>query len=122
MKTLYVAEDDATLLQLMKVVLGSMAGLECSFFADGLTLLQHIQKAPPDGVVSDVILPKLEGLSVARLVKFDERYRNIRFMIISSVTDADIEEQVRWSGADGFLGKPFRPAVFREKVKELLGL
>lgn len=120
MQRVYVADDDPVLLNLMRINVGSMPGVEGAFFDNGLDLYRQVQQAPPDAVVSDIILPRLEGLVVARLIKFDEKYRHVRVMIISSITDNDIAEQVKRVGADDFLAKPFRPHVFRERVKNLL--
>jgi len=122
MRRLYVADDDPRISDLMRATLARIEDLEATFFDDGLALLQAVQESQPDAIVTDIILPRLDGLAVTRLLKFDEQYQGIPLMVISSVIDADIEEQVRQAGADGFLRKPFRPQELRDRVRELAGL
>lgn len=121
-RRIYVADDDPQITDIIRVSLTRLEGLEATFFDNGLELLQAVQDSPPDAILSDIILPRLDGLAVARLLKYDEQYRDIPLMVISSVIDTDIEEQVRKAGADGFLRKPFRPQELRERVRELAGL
>ncbi len=121
-RRLYVADDDPRISDLIRASLARMEDLEATFFDNGLELLQAVQESPPDAILSDIILPRLDGLAVARLLKFDEQYQGIPLMVVSSVIDADIEEQVRQAGADGFLRKPFRPQELRDRVRELVGL
>ncbi len=121
-RRIYVADDDPQITDIIRVSLTRVEGLETTFFDNGLELLQAVQDSPPDAILSDIILPRLDGLAVARLLKYDEQYRDIPLMVISSVIDTDIEEQVRKAGADGFLRKPFRPQELRERVRELAGL
>jgi DNA-binding response OmpR family regulator len=120
MKNVFVADDDPALLNVMKFTLAKMEGIKASFFDNGLDLYRAIQASPPDAIISDIILPKLEGLAVSRLVKFDENYRRIPLMIISSVIDPDIDEQVKKVKADDFLKKPFRPGDLRDRLQALL--
>lgn len=120
MKRVYVADDDPAIAQLMKFSLNKLEGVEVTFFTNGLELYRKIQESPPDAIVTDIILPGIEGRAIARLIKFDENYRNIPLMIISSIIDSDIDEQVRMVRADDFLKKPFRPADIRDRVQALL--
>ena len=122
MKKIYVADDDPTISQVLKLSLAKIPDLEASFFTDGLNLYRAVQQSKPDAIVSDIILPRLDGLAAVRLLKFDEQYREIPVLMISSITDQDIEDQVRKVGADDFLRKPFKPNEIRDRVKALLGL
>jgi DNA-binding response OmpR family regulator len=120
MKKVYVADDDPAILNVMKFTLANVEGISASFYDNGLDLYRAIQYSPPDAIISDIILPKLEGLAVSRLVKFDENYMKIPLMIISSVIDPDIDDQVKKVRADDFLKKPFRPSDLRERLQALL--
>lgn len=122
MKRIYIADDDPQISAIIRVSLSKMEDLEATFFDNGLELLQAVQESPPDALVTDIILPRLDGLAVCRLLKYDEQHAGLPVMVISSVIDADIEEQVRQAGADGFLRKPFRPQEVRDRVRALVGL
>jgi len=122
MKRVYIADDDPQIRTIIQVSLSRIEGLETTLFENGLELLQAVQESPPDALVTDIILPRLDGLAVCGLLKYDEQYAGIPVMVISSVIDSDIEEQVRQAGADGYLRKPFRPQEIRDRVRQLVGL
>lgn len=122
MKRIYVADDDPNIINVVKFSLARVEGLEASLFDNGLDLFRALQLSPPDAIITDIILPRLDGLALARLVKFDEKYRHIPLMIMSSVIDHDIEDQVKKVHADDFLRKPFRPQDIRERASKLCGL
>ncbi|MGV8121567.1 MAG: PleD family two-component system response regulator [Candidatus Xenobiia bacterium LiM19] len=122
MKKIYVADDDPNIINVVKFSLARVEGLQASLFDNGLDLYREIQLSPPDAIITDIILPRLDGLALSRLVKFDEKYRHIPLMIMSSVIDPDIEEQVKKVRADDFLRKPFRPQDIRERAAALCGL
>ncbi|MGI5845091.1 MAG: response regulator [Candidatus Xenobium sp.] len=121
-KRIYVADDDPQISDIIRVSLSRVEGLEATFFDNGLELLQAVQESPPDAILSDIILPRLDGLAVTRLVKYDEQYQDIPMLVVSSIIDTGIEEQAIKAGADGFLRKPFRPQELRNRVRELVGL
>jgi CheY-like chemotaxis protein len=121
-KRIYVADDDPQISDIIRVSLSRVEGLEATFFDNGLELLQAVQESSPDAILSDIILPRLDGLAVTRLVKYDEQYQDIPMLVISSIIDTGIEEQAIKAGADGFLRKPFRPQELRNRVRELVGL
>lgn len=120
MKKIYAADDDPNIMSVMQFALSKMEGVESSFFENGLDLYRAIQAEKPDAVITDIILPKLDGLAVTRLLKFDEKYRGIRVMVISSIIDPDIEEQVKKVQADDFLRKPFKLQELKDRAAQLL--
>ncbi|MDQ7826185.1 MAG: response regulator [Candidatus Eremiobacteraeota bacterium] len=122
MKKLYCADDDPDVLGFVRLAVSKIEGVEITCFSNGLELYRAVQDFSPDGVICDIILPLLDGLAVARLMKYSGRYKKIPFLIISSVIDPDVEEQVRKVRADDFLRKPFTQAALRERVEKLLGL
>ncbi|MDQ7825069.1 MAG: response regulator [Candidatus Eremiobacteraeota bacterium] len=122
MKKLYCADDDPNILDIYKRTFSKLEGVEARFFDNGLDIYREVQLDKPDVIISDIILPKMEGLTLSMLLKCDEKYKDIKILIASSVMDPDIDEQVRKVGADGFLKKPFRPQEIREKAKVVLGI
>ena len=120
MRKVYVADDDPAMRQLLTMGLEALPDLEIQVFDNGLDLLRAVQEDPPDLVVSDILLPRLEGLALTSLLKFDDSYRHIPVLVVSSVLDRNIAQQVKDVGAEAFLHKPFRPAELRQQVTALL--
>ena len=73
----------------------------------------------PDLIISETLLPSMNGFRVSRLLKFDERYKNIPVVLITSNNLDTVQDMFRASGADQILGKPFR---FRDLMEKITGL
>lgn len=96
------------------------AGYEVITAGDGQEALAKAQKEKPDLIILDLMLPKLDGYKVCRMLKFDEKYKHIPIIMLSAraqETDKKMGESV---GADGYITKPFEPQVLLGKVKDLL--
>lgn len=119
-RRVYVADDDPAMRQLVTMAMAVIPDVALQVFDNGLDLLRAVQEAPPDLVVTDIMLPRLEGLAVAGFIKFDDALHHVPVLVISSVMDRDIAHQVQDVGADDFLHKPFRPSELRQKVLSLL--
>jgi len=65
--------------------------------------LEKAKKNPPDAILLEVIIPKLNGLTLCRLLKTDPATKNIRIVVLSVLTSKNAAEIV---GADAFLSKP----------------
>ena len=84
---------------------------------DGGHALELLAAHRPELVVLDVVLPRLDGLSVCRVVRADPWLRRTALIILSA--DADAEGAID-AGADRFVSKPFRPFEVLAVVDELL--
>jgi putative two-component system response regulator len=98
------------------------AGYLVSVAADGEEALVEIEARPPDLVLLDVIMPKLDGYEVCRRIKSDPRTILIPVVMITSLHSTD--ERIRGidAGADDFLTKPFNQQEMLTRVRSLLKL
>jgi DNA-binding response OmpR family regulator len=115
-----VVDDELDIVTALSIRLKAL-GYEVITAADGMAALEAARKQNPDLILLDIMLPKLDGFRVCRMLKFDEKYRHIPIiMITAKVTDADKKtgEEV---GADVYIVKPFNPEELIGKVKQLLG-
>ena len=87
---------------------------------DGYEGYTRACKESPDLIVSETLLPSMNGFRVSRLLKFDERYRNIPVVLITSNNLDTVQDMFRASGADQILGKPFRFRDLMEKITVLV--
>lgn len=120
MPRITVVEDQMLLAQVMSRLL-SEQGYAVQCYGDGLEGYLGIVRDPPDLLVLDVLLPSLQGLALARLLKFSEEWAGIPILVISSVSE-NIEDVLRSVKADAFLPKPFEADVFLEEVSRLLAM
>lgn len=120
MAVVYVVEDQEAVASGMARVL-SKAGHAPRVFRDGLEAYSAIFETPPDLLVLDVMLPSLQGVALARLVKMNEDLRHIPLLMVSSVSD-EVATQAAEAEVDAILGKPFEVEAFLNAAERLLGV
>lgn len=93
------------------------AGYSVGFSEDGNGALQQAVKTPPDIIITEILVPVLDGLSLCRRIKADPRTRETAVLIFSILT---AEGRAREAGADAFLLKPLAEHTLVNTVRELL--
>ena len=73
----------------------------------------------PNIIITETLLPSMNGFRISRLLKYDERYMNITIVLLTSNNLDTIQEMYKASGADQILKKPFR---FKELMEAATGL
>ena len=73
----------------------------------------------PNIIITETLLPSMNGFRISRLLKYDERYMNITIVLLTSNNLDTVQDMFRASGADQILGKPFR---FRDLMEKITGL
>jgi CheY-like chemotaxis protein len=116
-----VVEDSAVIQRLISVCLRP-AGLVVETRSDGPTGLEAALEDPPDLLVLDVGLPKMDGWEVLEHVRADPRTRNLKVLVLTAHAQEETRERADRGGADAFITKPFRPDELRAVVEGLLGL
>jgi DNA-binding response OmpR family regulator len=84
-RTILVAEDDSGLRKLMVLRLRD-AGYQVATAADGVEALEKAREAPPDAIVSDVVMPRLDGFKLCQAVRQDPRLVSVPVVLVSSAT------------------------------------
>ncbi|MBI3456965.1 MAG: response regulator [Candidatus Rokubacteria bacterium] len=117
-RTILVAEDSPTQADRVRLLLEG-EGYRVDVVANGREGLERVQSAPPDLIVSDVVMPKMDGYAFCRAVKSAERTRRIPFVLLTERnTPADVIKGLQ-HGADNFITKPFEDAFLLERVRRI---
>ncbi|MEW2544949.1 response regulator [Streptomyces sp. NPDC047002] len=114
-----VVDDNRVIRQLIRVNL-ELEGFEVVTAADGVECLEVVHEAAPDVITLDVVMPRLDGLRTAALLRADPRTRDLPLALISAGLQHEAEA-VHRAGADAFLAKPFDPADLVSLVRRLAG-
>ena len=114
-----VVDDEPDLVQLVSIRLQA-AGYEVTSAYDGQQALDRVKESKPDLIILDLMLPKMDGYKVCRLLKFDERYQKIPVLIFTARAQAEDIKLAMDCGADAYLTKPFEAPVLLEKLRDLL--
>lgn len=93
------------------------AGYGVEFAADGVTALERARELRPTILVTEVLVPKLDGLSLCRQLKADPATQNTKVLVFSHL---HAEERAREAGADAFLIKPLNEERLIETVSKLI--
>jgi DNA-binding response OmpR family regulator len=114
--TIMVVEDDLTLLETLEYNLAG-EGYEVITAADGLTALEIAHEEKPDLIVLDLMLPRLDGFEVCRILR---RETSVPILMLTARAD-EVDRVVGLEvGADDYLTKPFSMRELLARVKALL--
>jgi CheY-like chemotaxis protein len=93
------------------------AGYSVGFAQDGDGALEQARKTVPDIIITEILVPTIDGLTLCRRLKADPRTRDIAVLIFSILSAAD---RAREAGADAFLLKPLAEHALVDTVRQLL--
>lgn len=93
------------------------AGFSVGFARDGDAALAQVRALAPDILITEILVPALDGLALCRRLKADPRTRDIPVVVFSILAAA---ERAREAGADAFLLKPLAEHTLVETVQRLL--
>lgn len=110
-----VVESDPYIRALQRALLGTHYSTQ--FVADGEAALETARRLHPRLLIADILVPKIDGLRVCKLLKEDPATRGIAVLIF---TELLAERRAREAGADAFLRKPLDEARFLAEVQLLL--
>ncbi|MDY0088670.1 MAG: response regulator [Coriobacteriia bacterium] len=112
-------DDSPTILAMLEEILVS-AGYEVLTAEDGAEALESARNERPDLILLDVMLPKLDGYRVCRLLKFDQKYKEIPIIMLTAKTEEQSVATGLRTGADQYLTKPVEPERLLEAVSDEL--
>lgn len=118
-KRILLAEDDPVTARFVGSLLEEH-GYEVVVAADGDRALEVAERAEPDLIVSDLVMPYRDGFEVLRALRNDPRFRSIPVVILS-MRDRE-EDIVRGfeQGADDYVVKPFNARELVARIRKLL--
>lgn len=119
MSTVLVVDDSQTVRHMLSALL-KKDGFTVVEASNGLEAKEKIQMNAPDLVITDLIMPEMNGYELCRWIKRDLSAQKIPVLIC---TTKDQEFDRHWGlkqGADAYITKPFEPAEMLQTVKQLL--
>jgi len=116
-KVLFV-DDEADLVKAMQLRL-EKANYEFIAAKDGQEGLEKARREHPDLIILDLMLPKLDGFKVCRMLKFDEKYKKIPIVMYTARSQKEDEKRGYEVGADAFFSKFIDVDILLDKLKKL---
>jgi two-component system alkaline phosphatase synthesis response regulator PhoP len=118
-KRILVVDDEVDLVETVRFSL-ELEGYDVLVTYNGEEALNQARKENPDLILLDLMLPKLDGYKVCRLLKFDERYKHIPILMLTAKTQEKDKAIGMETGANEYITKPFDMDELMKKVKEYL--
>jgi signal transduction histidine kinase len=120
MTRVLIADDIPANLYLLESILKGN-GFEVISEKNGAEALAAAKKDPPDLIITDILMPVMDGFELCRQWKADERLSTIPFIFYTATyTDLEDEQFARSLGAERFIIKPQQPDLFMKEVRSVL--
>jgi len=114
-----IIDDDDVTLSLLEAVL-TKAGFDVQTMTDSENALKAIEAARPDVVLSDLMMPKVDGFELCQSVRDSKVLKDTRFIVVSAKAYASDEARALELGADGFIRKPINPETFAQRLRSII--
>ena len=117
--SILVVDDNATNLKLVSDLL-EYEGYHILKAMDAEQAVDVIRRSPPDLILMDIALPGMDGLTLTRRLKADEKTRHIVIVALTAFAMKGDEQKARAAGCDGYITKPIDTRTFGGQVAEFL--
>jgi two-component system, OmpR family, alkaline phosphatase synthesis response regulator PhoP len=118
-KKILIVDDEVDLVETVRFPL-EMEGYHVLVSYNGEDALNQARQENPDLILLDLMLPKLDGYKVCRLLKFDDRYKHIPILMLTAKTQEKDKALGMETGANEYITKPFEMDDLLKKVKAYL--
>ena len=114
-----IAEDSITQAMQLQHIL-EVNGYDATIAANGREALQSIGVSRPSIVISDIIMPEMDGYELCRQIKANESYRDISVILLTSLSQSQAVIWALQCGADKFITKPYDEKHLLSTIEHLL--
>jgi DNA-binding response OmpR family regulator len=118
-KKILVVDDEPDILSGIRDRL-SFEGYDVITASDGQEALKTAREKDPDLIILDIMLPKIDGYKVCRLLKFDKKKKHIPIIMLTAKTQESDKKTGKDMKADDYICKPFNPDELIKSIKKHL--
>ena len=113
-----VVEDNLDLLMLMQQLLKTKYHVYIA--RNGIEAMKIVQEKELDLIISDVMMPDMDGIELTKTIKSDPNYNHLPIMLLTAKTQEEDETEALQSGADEYLRKPFRLVDLKLRIDNII--
>jgi DNA-binding response OmpR family regulator/Zn-finger nucleic acid-binding protein len=113
-----IVEDNLELLMLMQHMLRAYYRVFAA--KNGKEALDIIHKTDLDLIISDVMMPEMDGLELTQTIKEDDNYKHLPIILLTAKTQSEDHEDALRIGADEYLTKPFRLSELKLRINNII--
>jgi two-component system, chemotaxis family, chemotaxis protein CheY len=117
-KLILTVDDSATIRELLLSELSDL-GYRVAQAEDGVNGLEMLALEPPDLIITDITMPRMDGIRFIQNVRNNERYKATPILVLTTESDPDIKDRAKRAGATGWFVKPFDPRKLAEAIRKV---
>ena len=119
MATILTVDDSASMRQMVSFTLKG-AGYNVIEAVDGEDALNKAKMSNPDAVLTDVNMPKMDGITLIQELRKLPNYKHTPMLMLTTESSGDMKNKGRSAGATGWLVKPFNPDQLLATIKKVI--
>jgi|SaaInl4_135m_RNA_FD_contig_21_3461230_length_847_multi_4_in_0_out_0_1 CheY-like chemotaxis protein len=119
-RSILLIEDEPDIQTVVKFALEATGGHHVTVAEDGMQGLEVARTEQPDVILLDVMMPRMDGHELLRLLKAGEKTSGIPVIFLSAKAQQKDVEAGMALGADGYLTKPFDSRTLSDQVEEIV--
>jgi two-component system chemotaxis response regulator CheY len=120
MKNILIIEDDSSLCMLLNHILGK--SYKVNAVSNGMdAICALVDGSQPDVIISDMMMPSMDGLELLENLKLNGLFRDIPVVILSGMEDPFRKRRCEELGVHAFLSKPFKPKSLIDTIENAIG-
>ncbi len=119
-KTILIVEDNDLNMKLFNDLLQAN-GYDTVQTKDGRKAMELAREHLPDLILMDIQLPEISGLEITKMIKEDDKLKDIPVVAVTAFAMKGDEEKIREGGCEGYIAKPISVPSFLETIAKFLG-
>jgi two-component system, chemotaxis family, chemotaxis protein CheY len=119
MPSILVVEDHPVMRPTLRDLL-ALEGYTVQTAEDGHDALRHLERHAFDLIITDFMMPELDGLGLLKTLRADDRFTRMPVLMFTAAANPEIRAQVMAAGADDFLLRPITAQDLLRAVQRLL--
>jgi len=118
-KKILIVDDEQDIVETLKFILEAH-GYTCFCAYNGEDGLNQAKEIMPDLIILDVMMPKINGYKISRLLKYDNKYKNIPIIMVTARSQEQDKLIGEETGVNEYISKPFELDEILAVVKKYL--
>ncbi|MCK5475668.1 MAG: response regulator [Candidatus Pacebacteria bacterium] len=116
----FIIEDDIYISDMYKIKLEA-DNYEVNVASDGIEGMKRLEKDIPDVILLDIVMPKIDGFSVLKMIKENDILKNVPVILLTNLSQKEnIEKGFELGAASYIIKAHFTPSEVVKKIKEVI--